>query len=460
MHIKLKLKQTYTLEKIEKGRLMLKIGSSHFCLNVFSEETAMCFLKLIHGISENQLVKIIHKNEIEKETLLSFLRSLHNNCCFDYCFYQHASQKAPIFVISPKTTSTNVLEETKKDSIQPISTDCTISKFTYLRWVNSLQLLENPLASLSIAISDSSLINSCLSLAKFNRAKPNRCLKYLRHVLLRENFIQPQAQTEKLCIKMWSFHDLLFHKNSRMQEFPYPPNFGASFPFKEIGENLPLVKAPMSDIKIELEKPNLDNLAAKDPSLTAVLEKRQTRRQHSQNPISKQQLGELLYRVFHVKHQEEVSGQKIAFHVYPNAGGQHEFEIYILINNCKDLVKGIYQYNFTSNSLFLLSNVDDLHLNEMLKLAAYAWANKSHQPQILIILSPKFPRIFWKYEGIGYRNSLVNAGAIVQTLYLVGEAMNLAVSCLGYGCSDLFSKIIQADPLEETSILELAIGNK
>jgi len=35
----------------------------------------------------------------------------------------------------------------------------------------------------------------------------------------------------------------------------------------------------------------------------------------------------------------------------------------------------------------------------------------------------KFSKEFWKYEGIGYRNSLVNAGIIVQTIYLVAETM-------------------------------------
>ncbi len=49
------------------------------------------------------------------------------------------------------------------------------------------------------------------------------------------------------------------------------------------------------------------------------------------------------------------------------------------------------------------------------------------------------------------------SGAIEQTVFLVGESVNLTVSCLRYGCSDLFSKI--SDPLEEISIWGLAIGS-
>jgi len=65
-----------------------------------------------------------------------------------------------------------------------------------------------------------------------------------------------------------------------------------------------------------------------------------------------------------------------------------------------------------------------------------------------------------EYEGIGYRNTLINAGTIVQTIYLVAEAMNLAVCCLGYGCSDLFSKAIRTNAFEESSVLEIALGSR
>ncbi|MBI1791869.1 MAG: nitroreductase family protein, partial [Acidobacteria bacterium] len=63
--------------------------------------------------------------------------------------------------------------------------------------------------------------------------------------------------------------------------------------------------------------------------------------------------------------------------------------------------------------------------------AAGGWRGLFPLPQVLITLAARFPRIAWKYEGMGYRTVLLDAGAALQTMYLVATAMDLAPCAIG-----------------------------
>ncbi len=76
----------------------------------------------------------------------------------------------------------------------------------------------------------------------------------------------------------------------------------------------------------------------------------------------------------------------------------------------------------------------------MEKLIKDAFRSSGEQdiPQILLVITARFGRLFWKYQSLAYALILKHVGVLYQTFYLVATGMNLAPCALGTGNSDLF----------------------
>ncbi len=77
---------------------------------------------------------------------------------------------------------------------------------------------------------------------------------------------------------------------------------------------------------------------------------------------------------------------------------------------------------------------------------------------MLIIIAARFQRVSWKYRGISYATVLKDAGALMQTMYLVATAMDLAPCALGCGDAEFFARTIGTHYFEETSVGEFLLG--
>ena len=64
----------------------------------------------------------------------------------------------------------------------------------------------------------------------------------------------------------------------------------------------------------------------------------------------------------------------------------------------------------------------------------------------------------WKYAGITYKISLMNAGVAIQSLYLVASDLGLAGAAAGSGNPELFARATGVSSWEETSIAEFGFG--
>jgi SagB-type dehydrogenase family enzyme len=67
-------------------------------------------------------------------------------------------------------------------------------------------------------------------------------------------------------------------------------------------------------------------------------------------------------------------------------------------------------------------------------------------------------RLAWKYEGMAYRASLMNAGVVFELMYLVATDMGLAPCANGTGDSRLLEEAAGLDPFEETPIAEFVLA--
>ena len=94
----------------------------------------------------------------------------------------------------------------------------------------------------------------------------------------------------------------------------------------------------------------------------------------------------------------------------------------------------------------------------MLADCAMAWGQPGKPPQVLVVMTSRLPRLAWKYTGIAYKISLMNAGVAIQSLYLVATDLGLAGSAAGSGNPDLFAQATGVSSWEETSIAEFGFG--
>lgn len=251
----------------------------------------------------------------------------------------------------------------------------------------------------------------------------------------------------------WEFHDLLFHWKSRGGRSSNPQC--GTYRFLGGWDAPPAVKAAMSDRAIALPEPGGSE---RDLRLTEAIEKRRSKREQAGVPVRFEQISRMLFYSARIRQRLPSDHQELLLRAVPAAGAVHEIEFYLTVRDCVGLEAGLYHYQPEEHALYRLP-ASQTTVCALLDDAATSWGKPGDPPQVLIVLASRLPRLAWKYEGIAYRLSLLNAGVITQSLYLLATEMNLACSAIGGGDSEVFAAATGLDPYEETSIAEFAIGS-
>jgi SagB-type dehydrogenase family enzyme len=337
-----------------------------------------------------------------------------------------------------------------------------------LRRENGFTLI-SPLSSMEFQIKTRSLINlvGCLtqgvSLQRLSTETSSAELAaatLIMEVLERNRFLSTMSEGGEISesedpLDWWETHDLFFHSRSRLGTYLGPT--GATYRYhgvKNAPETRPLVDR---SAMIVLPRPNkiLDN--GVDPSLTECLTQR--RSAFSFNPLSVEELGDFLYRSFRVT--GIVGGneyfESFVQKVHPSGGGLYSLQLYAAVTNCKGLADGLYRYEDCEHGLSPVEEMDE-NVRKLFTIAARSTGPLLRPPPVILVVTSRFGRVAWKYQGIAYRLVLIEMGALYQTMYLVGTAMKLAVRALGNGDSEHFATLIRTSALSEPSIGEFALG--
>lgn len=267
----------------------------------------------------------------------------------------------------------------------------------------------------------------------------------------------PFAEERDEALRQWSFHDLLFHSRSRLGRHDYP--YGTTYPFKGEIDPQPAVKTAQGSM-IELQRPVEGCSGAGSVSLDQILERRRSLRDYGAQPISVEQLGELLYRAARVRatfEPQEGSLFDTTSRPYPGGGACYELELYLIIARCRGLEPGAYHYDPLGHRLCKLQADED----GIARILANAGGSmgRQHSPDILMLITSRFQRVSWKYSSLAYALTLKNLGVMYQTLYFVGTAMGLATCALGGGDTDLVGTTLGINYLCEGCIGEFALGS-
>ncbi|HSH05603.1 MAG TPA: SagB family peptide dehydrogenase [Anaerolineae bacterium] len=408
--------------------------------------------------------------------------------------YDHQPNFAPLFYYLERFQQQNILsrslmlQDTPFLTIEPISpynpqTNQTLpvnqnfclSRFAYLRRDQHLFALASPrahsrlllhhwrLGALIQHITTPKSIDDCLEIWG---DLPSDWLTFFLNTLFTHQLITlmstPTETKEDMDNNLvtWHFHELLFHSRSRPGRHIKPTS--KTYPFVDRMSPPPAVKPPptTNTPPIDLPFPDLNQITAQDAPFTTILEQRHSQRQHNpKQPITLDQLGEFLYRTARVRARipaNNFTQYETSNRPYPGGGACYELELYLAINHCQDLERGLYYYHPENHQLYLISSPTP-QFESLIVDAMFATVNQT-QPQIVINIAARFQRVSWSYEGISYAVTLKNVGAFYQTMYLVATAMGLAACAMGRGNSDTFSQVAGLDYYTETTVGEFMLG--
>ena len=266
---------------------------------------------------------------------------------------------------------------------------------------------------------------------------------------------------EDTTLSHWEFHDLLFHARSRYGRHDSPA--GGTYRFLNKAEPLPAVKPKMEGETIALYKPDIEKLKKEDIPFTCVIEERRSIREYAGMPLTVEQVGEFLYRCARIRKLMDAIPEKALYsqvsnRPYAGGGAIYELELYLTVNRCRGLENGMYHYCPKDHDLTRISGFNE-NLEKLLIRATGA-CGKNELPDILITYATRFQRFMWKYQSMAYAVILKDVGCLMQNMYLVATAMELAPCAIGDGDSDLFAEASGLDYYTEGSVGEFILGSK
>ena len=440
----IQFKQNTIVNRVDNGDLECIAKQSCLTLKDLSSSVSHAFLQLLTWCNEENLAKEI--SEIEGEFSLSsfyyYLDFLKKKGFIEY--------KTPFFQLIP---------------LQPISTiekeilnAFQLCRFAIWRKENEEIIIETPLAPAKVVIQNKDGINLFYALRKLTTFQ-DLCKEFPQYSIenIKESLSLLSSVNLLSCAKespslaKWTPHDLYFHSRSRLGRHNNP--FGGTYHLKGIVPPEPCTKPCQTELLLPLEKPGQNpNL-----SLIGTMGKRKSIREHGNSPITFSELSAFLFHSARVKNKEQKGEEEYSSRPYPGGGARYELDLYLVVHNCIGLSKGVYHYHPLEHALCQISDLNEGAI-ELLKNACASSAKKEY-PQVLILLSARFLRMFWKYQSMGYATILKDVGVLLQTMYLTATALDLAPCAIGGGNSDLFCKVMGTDYLDETSVGEFMLGS-
>ncbi|MEQ8465766.1 PatA/PatG family cyanobactin maturation protease [Coleofasciculus sp. E1-EBD-02] len=386
------------------------------------------------------------------------------------------------YAVLPLAVAIPMVDSAELNLTEPYwtQTRITLSRFAYQHPYDGTMVLESPLSKFRLKLLDwraSAILaqlaqpQSLTTLTPPPLLGPETAYQFL-NLLWAAGFLTADPETPSL--QLWDFHNLLFHSRSRLGRHDYPLTDDDIDHWSDFS----VVKPPMSDRIVSLPHPNLGALMCNDATLTEAIESRKSVRDYDDNhPITLEQLGEFLYRTARVKEllsveewfgknwreilgfEADIDYGELSRRAYPSGGAMYELEIYPVVRRCEGLDIGIYHYDPLNHQLEHITGTDDT----VFAVSGYDGLNNLSEPlgkpQVLLVITARFGRIFRRYRSMGYAAVLKHVGVLQQNFYLVATNMGLAPCALGVGDSDAFGRAVGLNYVEESAVGEFLLGS-
>ena len=333
--------------------------------------------------------------------------------------------------------------------------DWRLSRFAFLRRDGERLLLEATDAPCDVAIDAPELLRWIHDAVRRSPPADDPARREVLSLLAPLGFFDRSDDEEPAPRRTWEFHDRLFHRRSRLYDDFRP--VGSTYRFRASGAGPvacpPAVRRPHDGATVDLPVPG----PAVSRSLVDVMESRRSGKEMGSPPLGLAELSALLYRVARVT--ATLPGDCVR-RPHPSAGALHELEFYVAVRTCQDLAPGFYHYRSDVHALTCLGGDATRAAADMTADCAAAWGQPDQPPQCVMIVASRLPRQAWKYSALAYRLSLLNAGVVLQCLYLVAADLGLAGAAAGAGHPAHFARATGVSSWEETSIVEFGFGSR
>lgn len=145
-----------------------------------------------------------------------------------------------------------------------------------------------------------------------------------------------------------------------------------------------------------------------------------------------QTFAQVMQRVFAAQAEVRVTDDTVFLKKnVPSGGGLHPMECYLIVQHVEGVPPGLYHYQSQDHALEPLP-APDKPLREFVMdmVAQQHWFADAH---VVVLMSPRFERTFWKYRqhAKGYRVVALEAGHLSQTLYLSATDAGLGAFITG-----------------------------
>ena len=152
-----------------------------------------------------------------------------------------------------------------------------------------------------------------------------------------------------------------------------------------------------------------------------VITSRASTRRFKEEKVDVYTISDLLYYSVGVRKREG----ELIYRMFPSAGGLAETEVYV-IPFISDLQVGIYHYNPLCHCLEKLNG----EFGTLKTNVANSVPGINVVP-LLIVLTTRYWKVLAKYGNRGARFVLIDAGIVMENLYLVATALGLGICAVG-----------------------------
>jgi SagB-type dehydrogenase family enzyme len=348
-----------------------------------------------------------------------------------------------------------------------------LSRFAYMRRRANEMVLESPRAAALFKICNPKLAACFVKLSTPQKVKQLRrdrfpvallallvdCQILFKVKAAMDSGLRPTEGDDNLVL--WDFHDLIFHARSTEGRHANP--LGGTYPYVDEIPPLPAVRPRWPGEEIDLRNVSA-YVQTLSPAAKLLRERHSTREFDNQRPISLAELSHFIDSTARVQSTSQAPSDSgggdpaLAFTVrpYPSGGASYELELYLAVDHCEGLPRGVYHYDAGGHKLVPIA-VRKSELEAQLKAAEFAM-DAPGPPQILITIAARFGRVSWKYSSIAYALILKDVGALIQTFYLMATDMGLGGCAIGTTNIDLFAKMTGLEFHVEGPVGQFVLG--
>ena len=216
----------------------------------------------------------------------------------------------------------------------------------------------------------------------------------------------------------------------------------------------PAQKPVPPDASVILLPSPLSSPSIADIPLATAIEKRQSRRQYADGPVTLEELSFLLWATQGVRKQ--ISPVSV-LRTVPSAGARHSFETYLIVRNVSDLEPGVYRYLSLQHGLTFEFSDERLVPKTIEAVFGQSFVAKA---AVTFVWTTIPYRMEWRYDMAAHKVIAIDAGHVCQNLYLACEAIDCGTCAIAAYDQEAMDALLHLDGEDEFAIYLAPVGKK